>query len=184
MDNKLTEESVKSHVDLWIHQNNLMWSRLQQLAFVQTGFLGLATYLYSTARSTIQLAFQPVFQVEYQEALNTQTPPDALKKAYTAADAALKSASDIARSAAAAAHSPLNLAFYAKYAALLGAVSTFGLLIIALTDKRLRDIYREKIEKIDSDIHPASLQQRAVEEDKWNIRLESLFHSIVTACFL
>ncbi|MBL0141692.1 MAG: hypothetical protein IPP91_06390 [Betaproteobacteria bacterium] len=32
----------KLHLDLWLHQNTLMWSRLQTLGIVQAGFLALA----------------------------------------------------------------------------------------------------------------------------------------------
>lgn len=34
------------NIDLWIHQNALMWSRLRILWFVQLGFLALAGYLF------------------------------------------------------------------------------------------------------------------------------------------
>ncbi len=35
----------KLHLDLWLHQNTLMWSRVQTLYFVQAGFLALAHVL-------------------------------------------------------------------------------------------------------------------------------------------
>lgn len=35
----------KLHLDLWMHQNTLMWSRVQTLSFVQAGFLALANSL-------------------------------------------------------------------------------------------------------------------------------------------
>ena len=39
----------KLHLDLWMHQNSLMWSRLQTLGFVQAGFLALAYSLWKDA---------------------------------------------------------------------------------------------------------------------------------------
>jgi len=35
----------KLHLDLWLHQNSLMWGRVQTLWFVQAGFLALAQVL-------------------------------------------------------------------------------------------------------------------------------------------
>ena len=32
---------LKSTSDLWIHQNTIMWSRIQTLAILQAGFLGI-----------------------------------------------------------------------------------------------------------------------------------------------
>lgn len=97
----------KMHLDLWMHQNNLMWSRIQVLWFIQFGFLGLSTYLY--------------------------TAPQALDQ--------------------------LNISFLAKYAALLCAITTFGLWIVMLIDKKLRDIHRINIESYDLGVHPASVWQ-------------------------
>jgi len=36
----------KLHLDLWLHQNTLMWGRVQTLGFVQAGFLTLAYTLW------------------------------------------------------------------------------------------------------------------------------------------
>lgn len=48
--NKVTTIEIKDickmNIDLWIHQNTLMWSRLRILWFVQLGFLALAGYLF------------------------------------------------------------------------------------------------------------------------------------------
>jgi hypothetical protein len=41
------KDRCKLLMDLWIHQNSLMWTRVQVLWFVQLGFLALAGYLFS-----------------------------------------------------------------------------------------------------------------------------------------
>jgi hypothetical protein len=50
-DPKANEAICKMNLDLWIHQNNLMWSRLQVLWLVQLDLLSLSTYLYSKGPS-------------------------------------------------------------------------------------------------------------------------------------
>lgn len=46
MTNNTKDPAVcKLHVDLWIHQNVLLWSRIQTLYFVQVTFLSAAFYL-------------------------------------------------------------------------------------------------------------------------------------------
>src|SRR5262245_46434196 len=38
------EARLKAYTDGWIHQNTLMWSRLQPLYFVQISYFALVTY--------------------------------------------------------------------------------------------------------------------------------------------
>jgi hypothetical protein len=46
MDKKLRSDAeFKTHVDLWIHCNNLIWERLRPLALIQAAFFALAAYL-------------------------------------------------------------------------------------------------------------------------------------------
>jgi hypothetical protein len=35
----------KARVDMWMHCNNLMWSRLQPLSFVQVAYFAISAYI-------------------------------------------------------------------------------------------------------------------------------------------
>ena len=113
----IEKDICKMNIDLWMHQNTLMWTRLQTLWFVQFGLLALAGYL-----SVPHPAAQP----------NTPTPIEAL-----------------------------NLASLAKFAALLSAITTFGLWVMMRTDRLLRNTYRKKIEQLDLGFFPACVFRRS-----------------------
>jgi len=100
--------------------------------FIQFGFLGLSTYLY--------------------------TAPQALDQ--------------------------LNISFLAKYAALLCAITTFGLWIVMLIDKKLRDIHRINIESYDLGVHPASVWQKPFENDKSAHYVDLVFHAGIFLVFI
>jgi hypothetical protein len=40
-----TDARFKARVDLWMHCNNLMWSRLQPLSFVQVAYFAVSAYI-------------------------------------------------------------------------------------------------------------------------------------------
>jgi hypothetical protein len=44
-------DRFKARVDLWMHCNTLLWSRLQPLYFIQAAFFALATYLLQSQNS-------------------------------------------------------------------------------------------------------------------------------------
>ena len=112
----IEKDICKMNIDLWMHQNTLMWTRLKTLWFVQFGLLALAGYL------SVPHPAQP----------NTSTPIEAL-----------------------------NLASLAKFAALLSAITTFGLWVMMRTDRLLRNTYRKKIEQLDLGFFPACVFRRS-----------------------
>ena len=120
------------NLDLWMHQNTLVWSRLQVLWFVQVGFLGLSTYLSKSS------SLGP----------------------------------------------SVDLSHLAKYVALLGAVTTFGLWIVMRTDRIIRSIYRRKVEACRLDFFPGSYWQKPFCEDKGTRYLEPVFHVIIFGVFV
>ena len=50
-----TKDICKMNIDLWIHQNTLMWGRLRILWFVQLGFLAFAGYLFFPHQAQLPL---------------------------------------------------------------------------------------------------------------------------------
>ncbi|MBF0548905.1 MAG: hypothetical protein HQK60_00075 [Deltaproteobacteria bacterium] len=60
VDLKTNEALCKMYLDLWLHQNSLMWGRLHVLWLVQVGFLSLSSYLYATDL-TLHLSFLAKF---------------------------------------------------------------------------------------------------------------------------
>lgn len=52
------KDQFKSRTDLWIHCNNLMWSRLQPLFFIQAAYFAVAAYLAkSNSKELLLYAF-------------------------------------------------------------------------------------------------------------------------------
>ena len=66
----IEKDICKMNIDLWMHQNTLMWTRLKTLWFVQFGLLALAGYL------SVPHPAQP----------NTPTPIEALNLVRNPAD--------------------------------------------------------------------------------------------------
>ena len=102
----------KLFVDLWVHQNTLLWGRLQVLYWVQVGFLGVSALLKTNA-------------VQFSEIQGN-----------------------------------------AYWPCLIAAGLCGWLFIVMRTDKKIRDIYRRKIETFGLDIYPASVPQTRFEKDK------------------
>jgi len=115
----------KLHLDLWLHQNTLMWSRVQTLWFVQGGFLALANLM----------------RIEKE-----------LRQA--------------------------------QWICVICVVATFGLWVVMWTDRNLRNIHRISIEKFELDLHPASVDQIDLREDKGTIYVEPLFHAAIFLVFI
>ena len=135
----IEKDICKMNIDLWMHQNTLMWTRLKTLWFVQFGLLALAGYL------SVPHPAQP----------NTPTPIEAL-----------------------------NLASLAKFAALLSAITTFGLWVMMRTDRLLRNTYRKKIEQLDLGFFPASLGQSSIDKGAGTKFVEPIFFYVVFLVFV
>jgi hypothetical protein len=62
MDEKPTPDArLKAHVDLWIHGDRLVWSRLQLVYFVQFAFFSVAGYMRENDRLVIASCMLAVF---------------------------------------------------------------------------------------------------------------------------
>ncbi len=53
----------KMNLDLWIHQNNLMWSRIQSLSLSQAGFFALASFVKSNRNLSMTICVVAVASV-------------------------------------------------------------------------------------------------------------------------
>ena len=127
------------NLDLWMHQNTLMFSRLQTLWFVQIGLLALASYLYVPHPDVPSL---PILG------------------------------------------GALGVALLAKFSALLCAISTFGLWVMARTDRSLRNIYRRRIEALALGFFPGSLGQVSIDRDVGVKIVEPVFYYCVFTVFI
>lgn len=185
------------YLDLWIHQNTLMWSRLQVLWFIQFGLLSLSAYLYSTAQSVAQPAAQVQAALELADQVQAASKLAILVQVTVQPSIQVQAAKQLADAVQAAAKQAtvvqvmapplaqvLNVSFLAKWAALFCALATFGLERVMHFDRLHRDIYRKKIEKCKMDIFPASLGQNPFDKDESQRNLEATFHKIIFGVFI
>ena len=114
----IEKDICKMNIDLWMHQNTLMWTRLK---------ISLVCSIRSLSACRVPVGTPP-----HPAQPNTPTPIEAL-----------------------------NLASLAKFAALLSAITTFGLWVMMRTDRLLRNTYWKKIEQLDLGFFPACVFRRS-----------------------